>query len=165
MSKPNNYNIPKKIYNGDYERCMVCYEDFNKKNPNILMEDCGHAGICEICVKKCDKCPYCRKNITKAKYLKCNKSQSGKKLILHENNNVILPKHTYNYEHICYEILRESIRSLSRPTNPLFEYSSGIGDLVRYLSRTTPELERDNRTSNFEIKMPPKNWSPEDDIF
>lgn len=45
------------------DECYICLEKFNKKLKEVILEDCGHSGICTKCLEKIEKCPLCRKLI------------------------------------------------------------------------------------------------------
>lgn len=58
----NNKNIIvkniKPVLN-ENETCIICYS--NKINTKL--EPCNHAGFCDICAQKFNKCPYCREEV------------------------------------------------------------------------------------------------------
>lgn len=50
------------LNNNIYVECNICFEVVALQNIRMFYP-CGHRLYCDLCVKKIDKCPQCRKDI------------------------------------------------------------------------------------------------------
>jgi len=121
--------------------CAICYNDI--KQHNIFKGGCCNIDLCVDCVKKCDKCPQCKKDYFWTKY---NYSQVEELI----KENAILKMNNYHLDNRV-ESLKEKMMDLAgemiKKNSLIRDLKEAIFDLI---TKINDDMQEEENTHDLE---------------